>query len=296
MRLTVQFLEKGAELSRDGSKLGDSNHWAVDPMNDARRLQRAHTFDEIAELYDRARRECQDQLFDDLFNQAGIEPIDANVLEVGCGTGQATIPLARRGCRVVCVEMGANLVRIARRKLRSFARVEVIHGRFEEWKPSGVFDIVLAVNSWHWLDPSLRYATAAAVLRPDGVLAITIRCQAFPPGFDPIFAEIHECYQSLGEANLAWPPLPPDELPDLCDEIKCSGYFDDVRVTRRVWEEELTADEYLELMSTASDHRLMDPEKRDRLFAEMRCLITARPGGCIRNHNLTILHVAFKKG
>ena len=128
----------------------------LDPMNDATRLQRARTFDEIAELYDRARRECPDQLLDDLFAQAGIEPIDANVLEVGSGTGQATLPLARRGCRVVCVEMGTNLVRIARRKLRPFTRVEIINARFEEWEPSGVFDIVLAVNSWHWLDPSLR--------------------------------------------------------------------------------------------------------------------------------------------
>jgi SAM-dependent methyltransferase len=192
--------------------------------------------------------------------------------------------------------MGTNLVHIARRKLRPFPRVEIINTLFEEWEPSGVFDIVLAVNSWHWLDPSLRYARAAAVLRPGGVLAIAVRDQAFPPGFDPFFAEIHECYQSLGEANLAWPPLPPDEVPDGCDEIKCSGYFDDVRVTRRVWAEESTADEYVELMSTASDHRLMDPKKRDRVFAEMRRLIATRPGGYIRNHNLTILHVAFRKG
>jgi hypothetical protein len=48
----------------------------LDPMNDATRLQRAHTFDEIAELYDRTRRECPDKLFEDLFARAGIEPID----------------------------------------------------------------------------------------------------------------------------------------------------------------------------------------------------------------------------
>jgi SAM-dependent methyltransferase len=186
-------------------------------------------------------------------------------------------------------------VRIARHKLRPFNRVEIINARFEEWEPSKVFDIVLAVNSWHWLDPSLRYAKAAAVLRPGGVLAIIIRCQAFPRGFDPLFEEIHACYQSLGQANLAWPPESPDEVPDAREEIECSGYFDDVRVTRRVWAEELTADEYLELMNTASDHRLMDQEKRERLFAEIRRLITARPGGCIQNHNLMILHVAFRR-
>jgi hypothetical protein len=56
-----------------------------------------------------------------------------------------------------------------------------------------------------------------------------------------------------------------------------------------------TADEYVAMMSTASDHRLMLPEKREQLFAEMRRLIHARPGGRIRKHNLTNLHVAQKR-
>jgi hypothetical protein len=50
------------------------------------------------------------------------------------------------------------------------------------------------------------------------------------------------------------------------------------------------------MMSTASDNRLMQPAKRERLFAEMSRLILARPGGRIRKHNLIILHLARKKG
>jgi hypothetical protein len=49
------------------------------------------------------------------------------------------------------------------------------------------------------------------------------------------------------------------------------------------------------MMSTASDHRLMESPKRVYLFAEMRRLIGTRPGGRIRSHNLTILHVARRK-
>jgi hypothetical protein len=48
-------------------------------------------------------------------------------------------------------------------------------------------------------------------------------------------------------------------------------------------------------MNTASDHRLMEPQKRERLFAEMRRLIAARPNGRIRKHTVTILHVARRK-
>jgi len=62
-----------------------------------------------------------------------------------------------------------------------------------------------------------------------------------------------------------------------------------------VWTEEFTADEYIAMMSTASDHRLMESAKRDYLFAEMRRLISRRPDGRVCRHNLTILHVARRK-
>jgi len=48
-------------------------------------------------------------------------------------------------------------------------------------------------------------------------------------------------------------------------------------------------------MSTASDHRLMEPTKREWLFSEMRRLHNARPDGMVRKHELTILHVGRRK-
>jgi SAM-dependent methyltransferase len=265
-------------------------------MDEETRLRRARTFDEIAELYDAGRRACPEHLLDDLFALAEIEPAGARVLEIGCGTGQATLPLARRGCRVTCVELGTNLARIARSKLARFPLVQVVTAPFEEWQPGGErFDIVFAATAWHWLDPAVRYARAAAALRPGGVLAFTTGGHAFPPGFDPFFTEIQECYEAIGAGLAKWPPLPPEQVPDVREEIERTNHFADVRIARRVWSEEFTAAEYVAMMSTASDHRLMEPRKRAYLFAEMRRLIDRRPGGRIRRHNLTILHVARRK-
>jgi SAM-dependent methyltransferase len=156
--------------------------------------------------------------------------------------------------------------------------------------------MVFAATSWHWLDPHLRYAKAAQVLRPAGILAFTTGGHVFPPGFDTYFGEIQNCYEAIGEARLAWPPPAPEEMRDACEEIENSGYFEKPRVIRRIWADEFTAEEYIAMMSTASDNRLMQPAKRERLFAEMRRLIHARPGGRIRKHNLIILHIARKKG
>jgi len=51
------------------------------------------TFDEDAELYDRVRPGYPEQLFNDLFALGRLGP-DSAVAEIGCGTGQPTLPLA----------------------------------------------------------------------------------------------------------------------------------------------------------------------------------------------------------
>ncbi len=65
-------------------------------------------FDQVAELYDLARPGYPPELFDDLVDLAGLRA-RSRVLEIGCGTDQATIPLAVRGLDVVCVELGEAL-------------------------------------------------------------------------------------------------------------------------------------------------------------------------------------------
>jgi len=129
------------------------------------------TFDQAAELYDRARPRYPPALFDDLAELAGIGP-GSRVLEIGLGTGQATAPLAERGCRIVAVELGADLAAVARRNLARFPTVEVVTAAFEDWPlPSEPFDLVLATTSFHWVDPAVRVVKAADALRSGGTLA-----------------------------------------------------------------------------------------------------------------------------
>ena len=116
-------------------------------MTEEQRERRRATFDEAAELYDRARPRYPPALFDDLADLTGIGP-GSRILEIGPGTGQATLPLAERGCRVVAVELGADLAAVARRNLARFPTVEVVTAAFEDWPlPSEPFDLVLASGS-----------------------------------------------------------------------------------------------------------------------------------------------------
>ncbi|HEY2057143.1 MAG TPA: methyltransferase domain-containing protein, partial [Amycolatopsis sp.] len=73
------------------------------------REQLRTTFGEDAGRYDRARPGYPAAVFEDF--EAGTR-----VLEIGCGTGQASVPLAARGCVLTAVELSADLAAVASAK------------------------------------------------------------------------------------------------------------------------------------------------------------------------------------
>jgi SAM-dependent methyltransferase len=105
-----------------------------DSPEESRRVRLSRTFDEDAELYDRARPGYPPELYDDLADLAGAGP-GSRVLEVGSGTGKATVPLAGQGYRITAVEAGAHMAAVARRNLAGNAAVavEVVTAEFESW-------------------------------------------------------------------------------------------------------------------------------------------------------------------
>jgi hypothetical protein len=152
---------------------------------------------------------------------------------------------------------------------------------------------LLAANSWHWIDPEVRYLKAHEVLRSEGHLAVWGATHVFPEDGDPFFYELQEVYDEIGEG------LPedatqrrPGELPDLVAEIAQTGLFRVVLVRHYDWEQVCTADEYIDLVSTFSNHIAMESEKRDHLYSEIRRRIALRESGRIRRHWGTVLNVA----
>jgi cyclopropane fatty-acyl-phospholipid synthase-like methyltransferase len=131
------------------------------------------TFDDGSAEYDRARPVAPDHVFDDLVSLAEVGA-GGRLLEIGCGTGQNTTPLAERGFEIVAVELGESLAELARRNLAAFPNVTVVTSSFEEWDPGDErFDAVVSFNAFHWVDPEVAYSKSAAVLRDGGALGST---------------------------------------------------------------------------------------------------------------------------
>ena len=259
--------------------------------NDRETLRR--TFDEEAEQYERARPGYPDELFDDFEKLAALSS-GARIVEVGCGTGKATRQLARRGYRILCVELGESLAAVARRELAQFPEVRVVTDAFESWNAgTATFDAVFAATAWHWVDPAVRYERAASVLEPNGVLSLVTTRHVFPRDADPFFSEIQTTYESIGEARIDVLPEP-DDVQDLRNEIEASGLFGDVHVRRYVWLREYDADAYIDVLETYSGHRVIEPKQRERLYEDIRRRLSERPNGRLRKHYLNILHVAHR--
>jgi SAM-dependent methyltransferase len=254
------------------------------------------TFEEVPELYERARPLYPPELLDDLVAYAGLEP-GARLLEIGCGTGQATLPLAERGLEVVCVELGAGLAAVARRKLARFPRVEVVHAVFEDWEAEEAsFDAVVAFTAFHWVDPDVKYAKPARLLRPGGALAVAETDHVQVEGGDPFWAEVQADYDAVVPSDENRPPPRPEEVGDLSAAIEETGLFADVEVRRYLADVTYTAEEYIGVLDTYSPNRAMEPAKRERLFELIRRRVETRPGGRVRKTYLFTLNLARRPG
>jgi ubiquinone/menaquinone biosynthesis C-methylase UbiE len=115
----------------------------------AKRNRLRTTFDGVASLYDEVRPGYPEELFDDVVSLFGI-PAGGRMLEIGCGTGQATVPFARRGSGILRVELGENLAAVARHNLEAYPQAEVETGSFEEWRlREAAFDMAVSTTAFH---------------------------------------------------------------------------------------------------------------------------------------------------
>jgi ubiquinone/menaquinone biosynthesis C-methylase UbiE len=263
-------------------------------MREQEQEQLRAVFNEEAERYDRVRPSYPAALFSDLETLAGIGP-GFRVLEIGCGTGQLTLPLAERGCAIVALDIGPDMAALARRKLAEYPSASVIRAAFEDWPlPSLPFDAVMSATAFHWLDPAVRVLKAAQALRPGGALA-TIATHHVAGGDERFFVEVQECYEKWNPSTPAGIRLPSAaDIPMDSDELDQSGLFGAALFRRYEWEQTYSMGTYCELLSTYSGHLSLARETRKGLLDCIARLMKSRYGGRITKRYLTELRIAYR--
>lgn len=256
-------------------------------------------FDEAALLYDEARPGYPDELFDDVVSLSGI-PSGGRILEIGCGTGQATLPFARLGYRILCIELGENMAALARRNLRSYPHVQVRTEDFEESAlQESAFDLAISATAFHWLDKSTAYPKVAGTLVPGGAISLFWNEHVHSDASEGFFEAAQRIYEReapeiVGPQDYKGLPRP-DEVPDRTEEIQRTGLFGEVITRNYQWDEMYDAESYLRVLNTYSGHRSLRNDSRERLFRGIADLIDLEFGGRIVKGYLTTLYVANRK-
>ncbi|MFJ8040704.1 class I SAM-dependent methyltransferase [Kitasatospora sp. NPDC096147] len=138
-------------------------------MTGYRKHDHANSFGAVAAEYDAARPSYPAELFDRLEELTGRPLKDAEVLDVGAGTGIATRLLAARGARVTAVEPSPGM---AARLREVSPELPLVKGTGDELPfHDGTVDLITYAQAFHWTDPTRSVPEALRVLRPGGSLA-----------------------------------------------------------------------------------------------------------------------------
>lgn len=234
-------------------------------------------FDTVAEVYDAVRPGYPAPLFDTIAELAGLSAGDA-VLEVGCGSGQATEGFVARGYQVTALDPGPALIAAAERRFGPRDGLRFVTARFEDWTPPGAaFRLVAAGQAWHWAPPAQSFPNAARALAPGGWLAVFGHCPvAYPADFLEAARAAHQAH-----APEAWGP-PPESwyLPQgpVSGLFTGSGWFATPTHRAFPWTWRHTADSFRAFLTSRSDVQVLPGPRREPLITALSEGVAARGG------------------
>lgn len=244
------------------------------------------TFDLEAERYDRARPAPPEALVEAVLKLGRLEA-GSRVLEVGCGTGQATLPLAQRGLRMHALELGPALAALAQQNLADYPNVTVEQIAFENFKTEALFDALVSVQAFHWIEPETGLAHAASLLRPGGALLLAwhqdhVQDTAFHRAVDPIFKR----YEGPLELKRPVPEFAPDRFQRV---LEVSPEFEDVSTSNFSWRYRYSKDRFLDLLLTFSNVQAIEAEARAHFLADIANVIDEHGGSVVSRYESALL-------
>ena len=255
-------------------------------------------FDDVVDAYDRRRSDYPVELYEDIFKYSVAETGKENerlqinnlsALEIGAGTGKATVPFLDAGYDVTAVEIGANMSAFLQDKFKGNKSFCVINSSFEDAiLEENYYDMIYAASAFHWVDPKIGCPKVFRLLKSGGTVALfrfNVIAAVGEERYEDIQAQWEKYYYSYYTSNerpvkkAREDFLKPSEiyhsfkiesLQEYGFTDVTMSFYDDTRV--------FSADEYIEWLSTMSDVRGLPEENRTTLFTGIHEVIT-RHGG-----------------
>jgi protein-L-isoaspartate O-methyltransferase len=253
------------------------------------RIQYARAFDECADKYHGARLRYPDTLFSDLAAMVAAGPGN-DILEVGAGSGGATVVLASAGFSVHCIEPSRRMASVLKLNCSAFQAVKVSTTSFEHWRPRSQYSALVAAQSWHLIDPASRLLKAAQVIRQGGLIALL---WSQPP--QPVDNELRVALDNLFttyEGNLAAAPgSKPTPMPHH-PSLSTSPYFAARPPRIYVTSNRITHRSYMKILETYPEYFTLPVARQEALSCALRDQVFS--SGTVESTSRTMLHSAFR--
>ena len=244
-------------------------------------------FGEVADLYDAVRRDYPAELVSEVLGYADLG--DRGAVEIGAGTGKATVAFAERGVPIVCVEPDPRMAELLRRKTAAYPGVRIEQAGFESWERGGrTFGLLFAATAWHWVPQEVRWDRAYDALAPGGAVALFWNHHGvMDPEMHAGLAEIDARYDltftphTMAGWNMSDTIEPPDgdESVWSSQEALMRGRFTDLRDLRFKTPVHYPTQRYIDYLTSISAYRIMSTEARTAVQTEVAALLDAHGGG-----------------
>jgi len=257
-------------------------------------MERKYAFNKVANEYDRIRPKYPLEVFQDIIEYSNIK-MDDSILEIGCGTGQATTGFVDLGyTNITGIELGEELAQIASQKFMKYKTINIVNSSFEEWVDHGKkFNLAISATAFHWVQQDIGYRKVAKMLSDNG--SIGFFWTHHVPGNGDIFGEISECYQRYAPHLDYINSNSVEEI--ICERTKITkdiGLFKDLIIKRYEWTDKYTSDDYIALFNTNSAHQVLEQSIKDKLFNGIRDVIKSY-GDEILKPQFVVSYLARKK-
>lgn len=242
---------------RTSRPTGAAMSWR-DPAKAGRRARerQRRTFERRAVDYDRYRPIYPDALFT---TSSATRASHDRIIEIGCGTGRATLPLARTGTPLLGIEPAPAMADVVRAKLAGHPNVEIITSSFEDADIGRqAFGLVACAQAYHWLDRATRDDRIANALRPHGSAAIFANIPVTRDASKPFHVRVQDVYRQIAP-DLAHkgPFRGPDGLPP--HPLEGSDRFTDLEQRGHPWSWTLSTTDYRTPRSTRTLEDVSSP-------------------------------------
>ncbi len=255
------------------------------------------TFDTVAPLYERMRPGYMPELYETLFQYIPIGE-ESVVVEVGAGGGQATGPILQTGCTLTTVECGAQFSARLQEKFQAYPKFSVCTAKFEDTVfPPDTYDLVFSASAFHWVPEQIGYEKVYAMLRSNGAFARFANHPyrdkgnpALSRALDDLYAQYYYPFYNKPPAVIA--EYTEQEAAERA-RIAARYGFTDIRYALFHRQRVFTAEEYLQLLGTYSDHIVLEASVRNPFFAGIAAAIQDH-GGTITLYDTIDLQLVRK--